>query len=129
MDTAAEPPLGASLSGPGPADAVVRECAVMPEKSGDAVAAVEVVCAARTAGDYVLSVFHMETGERLFGSPFAVRAGLSYQFATQYKNIPELDGMHIDPENLTLSNVKQNYVRLLTETDEMQLACNAPLNT
>ena len=77
VDAAGEPPLGASLTGPGPADAVVRECAVTAEKNADAVAAVEVVCAARTAGDYVLSVFHLDTGERLFGSPFAVRAGPS----------------------------------------------------
>ncbi|CAL8470626.1 g10168 [Coccomyxa elongata] len=87
VDAAGEPPLGASLSGPGPADAVVRECAVTPEKSGDAVAAVEVVCAARTAGDYVLSVFHMETGERLFGSPFAVhlKPGAIVAAASSYR--------------------------------------------
>lgn len=76
-DAAGEPPLGASLTGPGPADAVVREGGNAAQTGSEpeaAAAAVEVLCSARTAGDYVLSVFHLETGERLFGSPFAVGA-------------------------------------------------------
>lgn len=72
MDAAGELPLAASLVGPGPAEAVVCEGSDAEDEGG---AATEVLCSARTAGDYVLSVFHLETGERLFGSPFMV--GLS----------------------------------------------------
>jgi hypothetical protein len=64
VDTTGEPILAASLSGPGPADACVQY-----GQSG----AVEVLCTARTAGDYVLSVFDAATGDMLFGSPFKVR--------------------------------------------------------
>lgn len=100
VDAAGEPPLGASLTGPGPADAVVRECAATAEeKSGDAVAGVEVVCSARMAGDYVLSVFHMETGERLFGSPFAVRAAPSSESSTQGKIIFLLNSLDVTQIN------------------------------
>jgi hypothetical protein len=76
-DPAGEPPLDAALTGPGPAEAIVREGGNSAQTGAEAQeAAVEVLCTARTAGDYVLSVFHLETGERLFGSPFAVRTCL-----------------------------------------------------
>ena len=60
--------LGASLTGPKPAEARV----VQREGRGDN-GALEVACCARCAGDYVLSVFDLATTERLFGSPFMVR--------------------------------------------------------
>jgi hypothetical protein len=61
--------LGASLTGPKPAEAVVLE------REGDG--ALEVACCARCAGDYVLSVFDLATTERLFGSPFMVRSDIA----------------------------------------------------
>lgn len=63
MDTSGETVLAATLTGPGPAEARVTE--------GEG-GLVEVWCMARTAGDYVLSVFDAANGDRLFGSPFMV---------------------------------------------------------
>ena len=62
-DTEGEPPLGVSITGPGPAHAELAD-------SADCLT--EVLCTARTAGDYVLSVFDLASGALLFGSPFKV---------------------------------------------------------
>ena len=62
-DTKGEASLGACITGTGPAHAELRHT--------DA-GATEVVCTARTAGDYVLSVFDLSSGASLFGSPYQV---------------------------------------------------------
>ena len=62
-DVKGEASLGASITGAGPAHAELRHT--------DA-GATEVVCTARTAGDYVLSVFDLSSGASLFGSPYQV---------------------------------------------------------
>ena len=63
-DIKGEASLGACITGAGPAHAELRHT--------DA-GATEVVCTARTAGDYVLSVFDLFSGASLFGSPYQVR--------------------------------------------------------
>ena len=62
-DIKSEASLGACITGAGPAHAELRHT--------DA-GATEVVCTARTAGDYVLSVFDLSSGASLFGSPYQV---------------------------------------------------------
>ncbi len=62
-DIEGEAPLGVSITGPGPAHA---------ELADGADCSTEVLCTARTAGDYVLSVFDLTSGASLFGSPFKV---------------------------------------------------------
>ena len=62
-DIGCEASLGASITGAGPAHAELRHT--------DA-GVTEVSCTARTAGDYVLSVFDLSSGASLFGSPYQV---------------------------------------------------------
>ena len=52
-----------SITGPGPAHAELADCSDGTTK---------VLCTARTAGDYVLSVFDLASGASLFGSPYKV---------------------------------------------------------
>lgn len=66
-DIEGEAPLGVSITGPGPAHAELAD-------SGNG--STEVHCTARTAGDYVLSVFDLASGASLFGSPFKVTSVL-----------------------------------------------------
>ncbi len=66
-DVEGEAPLGVSITGPGPAHAELADstdCSTV------------VLCTARTAGDYVLSVFDLASGALLFGSPFKVNSML-----------------------------------------------------
>ena len=62
-DTEGEDSLGVSIAGPGPAHAELEDT----DKG-----TTEVLCTARTAGDYVLSVFDLSSGFYLFGSPYKV---------------------------------------------------------
>lgn len=62
-DTEGEASLGVSITGAGPAHAELREA------DGGVT---EVLCTARTAGDYVLSVYDLLSGAALFGSPYKV---------------------------------------------------------
>lgn len=66
-DTEGESSLGTSITGPGPAHAELREAAD---------GATEVLCTARTAGDYILSLFDLSSGTSLFGSPYKVSSSL-----------------------------------------------------
>jgi len=61
--TEGEASLGVSIVGPGPAHAELEDT----DKG-----TTEVLCTARTAGDYVLSVFDLSSGISLFGSPYKV---------------------------------------------------------
>ncbi len=60
-----EASLGVSIMGPGPAHAELAD-------NGDGTT--EMLCTARTAGDYVLSVSDLASGASLFGSPYKVTA-------------------------------------------------------
>ena len=62
-DTEGEASLEVSITGAGPAHAELREA------DGGVT---EVLCTARTAGDYVLSVYDLLSGAALFGSPYKV---------------------------------------------------------
>jgi len=62
-DVEGEASLGVSIAGPGPAHAELEDTDM---------GTTEVLCTARTAGDYVLSIFDLSSGISLFGSPYKV---------------------------------------------------------
>ena len=78
VDTKVEASLGVSITGPGPAHA---------ELADSCDGTTEVLCTARTAGAYVLSVFDLASGASLFGSPYKVIPCPEYAVIAQLQRV------------------------------------------